>query len=119
MIRSGDIIDSIAPVYGSRTATPQGGSGGDLSRIDFTGAPLVTISGITGKYFDDACVGQLSFTTASGTTFGPFGTLKSVGARQPFALNAPAGFRINSFFGTTHAGGMLFIASIGGNVFPL
>jgi hypothetical protein len=102
VIHSGDIIDSIAPVYGSRTATPQGGSGGTLRRIDFTGDPIVTISGVTGKYFDDACTGQLTFTTAGGTTFGPFGTLTNVGARQPFALSVPAGFRINSFFGTTH-----------------
>jgi hypothetical protein len=119
VIHAGDIIDSIAPVYGTQTATAQGGGGGARYQIDFTGDPIVTISGVTGQYYDDACVGQLSFTTAGGTIHGPYGTLQGVGIRQPFALSVPAGFRINSFFGTLFTGGMVFIAAIGGNVLPM
>lgn len=114
VIRSGYVIDSIAPVYGTRTATRQGGSGGSPSQVDFAGDPIVAISGVTGVYFDSACLGRLTFTTASGRTLGPFGTLRDVDAQQPFDLRAPPECRINSFFGTATA----FIAALGGNVLP-
>jgi hypothetical protein len=116
------MVHSIASVYGTQTATPQGGSGGTRYPVDFLGEPVVTISGFTGVFFNVPCVGQISFTTASGTTHGPFGTLQNVFAPQPFALSAPEGCRINSFFGTTAThinSGMTFIASIGGNVVPM
>jgi hypothetical protein len=118
-IRSEDIINSFAPVYGDRTAKPVGTfGGGTLNQVDFLGEPIVTISGVTGTYLAPPCIGRLEFTTASNRTFGPYGTLQNVANQQPFRLSAPEGFRINSFFGTTERSGM-FIASIGGNVFPL
>ena len=121
VIRSGDIIDSIAPVYGARTATPHGGNGGTASQVDFTGDPVVALSGVTGNYFGATQVAQLSVTTAGGRILGPFGTLRNVGAPQPFDLRAPAGGKINSWFGTTvsHSGGGLYVAAIGGNVIPV
>jgi hypothetical protein len=121
VVRSGDISDSIAPVYGARTATPRGGSGGNLHQIDLAGDAIVAISGFTGTYFGATQVAQLSFTTARGRTFGPFGTFQNVSGKQPFDLRAPAGYRINSFFGTTftHMDGKTFIASIGGNVLAM
>ena len=120
VVSSGDIVDSIAPVYGSRTAPPQGGSRGTPRQVDFPGDPIVEISGVTGTYFGADHVGQLNFKTASGRMFG-FGLLDNMSAMRPFALRAPAGCRINSFFGTTftHTDGTAFIASIGGNVLPL
>jgi hypothetical protein len=121
VVRSGDIVDSIAPVYGSQAAPPEGGSGGTSSQVDFTGDSLVAISGVTGTYFGAVQVAQLTFRTAAGKNFGPFGSLRNVSSNQPFDLRAPAGFRISSFFGTTftHTGGTAFIASIGGNVVPI
>jgi hypothetical protein len=120
VIRSGDIIDAIAPVNGTRTATPHGGSGGTSQQIDFTGDPIVEISGITGTYFGATQVGQLALKTAGGRTVGPFGTLQNVSSKQPFDLLAPAGSKINSFFGATftHSGSKVYLASIGGNLLP-
>jgi hypothetical protein len=120
VIRSGDIVDSIAPVYGGQTAPAQGGSGGAPSQVDFTGDPIVAIAGVTATYFGATHVAQLTFTTASGRTLGPFGTLRNVGPPQPFDLRAPTGCRIESFFGKTytHSDGKAFIAALGGNVVP-
>lgn len=120
VVHSGEIVDSIAPVYGTRTAPPQGGSGGSPTQVDFPGDAIVAISGFTGKYLNATHVAQLTFTTAAGTTFGPFGTMRNVGPVQPIDLRAPEGCRINSFFGTTftHTDGKAYIASIGGNVLP-
>jgi hypothetical protein len=120
VVRSGDIVDSIAPVYGTQTAPPQGGTGGDPHQVSVTGDAIVAISGVTGTYFGATHVAQVTFTTAGGKVLGPFGTLRNVGATQPFELRAPAEYRINSFFGTTftHTDGRAFIASIGGNVLP-
>jgi hypothetical protein len=121
VIRSGDIVDSIAPVYGAQTAPAQGGSGGTSSQVDFTGDSIAAVAGVTGTYFGATHVGQLTVTTARGRTLGPFGTLRNVGVQQHFELRAPAGCRITSFFGTTftHTDGRAFIASLGGNVLPI
>jgi hypothetical protein len=121
VIRSGDIIDAVAPVYGTRTATPYGGDGGTQSQLDFTGDAIVALSGFTGSYFGATQVAQLSLTTAGGRTFGPYGTLRNVAAPQPFDLRAPTGGKINSLFGTTfaHSGSGPYVAAIGGNVVPV
>jgi len=121
VIRSGDIVDAVAPVYGTRTATQHGGGGGTPSQIDFTGDAIVALSGVTGSYFGATQVAQLSLTTASGRTFGPYGAARNVAAPQPFDLRAPAGGKINSLFGATftHSGGGLYVAAIGGNVVPV
>jgi hypothetical protein len=121
VIRSGDIIDAIAPVYGTRTAASQGGTGGTPDQVDITGDSLVAISGVTAVYFGATQVAQLTLTTAGGKTFGPFGTAQHASGQQSFDLRAPAGCRINSFLGATyrHTDGRTFIASIGGNVLPL
>jgi len=111
-----DFIGSIAPVYGTQIAPPHGVALGERVQVDFPPSdPIVTISGFTGTYVGTPCVSRLTFTTAGGESFGPYGTSM---AGQSFTLSAPAGFRINSFFGTTSEtwGG---ITAIGGNVLPL
>jgi hypothetical protein len=118
LVRSGDIIDAIQPIYGSNSAPLQGGSGGTSTTIDLTGDAIVSISGSTGIYFGMTQVAQLTFKTARGKTYGPFGTMRSVMNPHPFELAAPTGCSIRSFFGTTtvHTGGTTYIASLGGNV---
>lgn len=121
VVRSGDIIDAIQPIYGSNAAPIQGGPGGTPTSINLTGDAIVSITGSTGTYFGMTQVAQLTFKTAGGKTYGPFGTMRNVQNPQPFELVAPAGSAIGSFFGTTavHTGGTTYIASLGGNLRPL
>lgn len=118
VVRSGDIIDAIQPIYGSNAAPIQGGHGGVPTSIDLTDDAIVSITGSTGTYFGWAQIAQLTFHTARGKSYGPFGTMNNVQSPQPFELVAPAGSAIRSFFGTTvtHTDGTTFIASLGGNV---
>jgi hypothetical protein len=118
VVRSGDIIDAIQPLYGSNAAPIQGGHGGLPTSIDLTGDAIVAITGFTGTYFGKAQVSQLTFKTALGKSYGPFGTMNHVESPKPFELTAPAGSAIRSFLGTTvtHTDGTTFIASLGGNV---
>jgi hypothetical protein len=118
VVRSGDIIDAIQPSYGSNAAPIQGGPGGTPTSINLTDDAIVSITGSTGTYFGMKQVAQLTFNTARGRTYGPFGTMRNVQSPQPFELVAPTGSAIRSFFGTTvvHSGGTTYIASIGGNV---
>jgi hypothetical protein len=117
-VRSGDIIDAIQPLYGSNAAPIQGGPGGLPTTIDLTGDAIVSISGYTGVYFGMAQVAQLTFKTAKGKTYGPFGTMQNTQSLQPFELAAPAGCGIRAFFGTTvvHTNGTTYIASLGGTL---
>jgi hypothetical protein len=118
VMRSGDIIDAIQPIYGSNAAPIQGGPGGTAATIDLTDDAIVSMTGSTGTYFGMAQVAQITFHTARGKSYGPFGTMNNVWNPQPFTLAAPTGSAIRSFFGTTvvHSGGTTYIASIGGNV---
>ncbi|RYZ43620.1 MAG: hypothetical protein EOO71_02660 [Myxococcaceae bacterium] len=118
VVRSGDIIDAIQPVYGANAAPIQGGPGGLPSTVDLTDDAIVSMTGFTGTYFGLAQVAQLTFLTARGVTHGPYGTLRNVQNPQPFTLSAPTGSAIGSFFGTTvvHSGGTTYIASLGGNL---
>jgi Jacalin-like lectin domain len=118
VVRCGDIIDAIQPIYGSNAAPIQGGHGGTPTSINLTNDAIVSITGFTGTYFGLAQVSQLTFKTASGKTYGPFGTMNNVQSPKTFELVAPAGSAIRSFFGTTvtHTDGTTFVASLGGNV---
>jgi hypothetical protein len=118
LVRSGDIIDAIQPSYGSNVAPFQGGPGGTASTITLTDDAIVSITGYTGTYFGMQQVAQLTFKTARGKSYGPYGTMHNVQNAQPFTLTAPTGSAIRSFFGTTvvHSGGTTYIAGIGGNV---
>jgi len=121
VVRSGDIIDAIQPIYDTNSAPSEGGNGGTPNRIDLNGDRIVAITGYTGTYFGFTHVLQLSFRTASGKVHGPFGTMRNAENPQPFELVAPSGCAINSFFGATrtHTDGRTFVASIGGNGQPL
>ncbi|MDY7233108.1 hypothetical protein [Hyalangium rubrum] len=118
LVRSGDILDAIQPSYGSNVASMQGGPGGTPTTIDLTDDAIVKLTGFTGTYFGMMQVAQISFHTARGKTYGPFGTMRNVSNPQPFELAAPTGSAIRSFFGATvvHSGGTTYIAAIGGNV---
>jgi hypothetical protein len=118
VLRCGDIIDAIQPIYGSNAAPIQGGHGGTPTSINLTNDAIVSITGFTGTYFGMAQVSQLTFKTASGKTYGPYGTMNNVQSPKTFELVAPAGSAIRSFFGTTvtHTDGTTFVASLGGNV---
>ncbi|HEX5753091.1 MAG TPA: hypothetical protein VFZ09_43220 [Archangium sp.] len=118
LVRSGDIIDAIQASYGSNTAPFEGGPGGNPATIDLTDDAIVSLTGYTGTYFGMEQVAQITFHTARGKSYGPFGTMANVYNPQPYTLAAPAGSAIRSFFGTTvtHSDGSTFIASIGGNV---
>lgn len=122
VVRSGDIIDAIQPLYGSNSAPIQGGPGGTPSTINLnSGDAIVSMTGYTGTYFGMQQIAQVTFRTAQGQTYGPFGTMANVWNAQPFQLAAPSGSAIGSFFGTTvtHSGGTTFVASLGGNLRPL
>lgn len=118
LVRAGDIIDAIQPSYGAHAAPLQGGPGGTPNSINLTDDAIVSMTGFTGTYFGMQQVAQLTFHTARGRTYGPFGSLRNVQNPQPFELGVPAGCAVRSFFGTTvvHSGGTTYIASIGGNV---
>jgi hypothetical protein len=118
VVRSGDIIDAIQPIYGSNAAPSQGGHGGTPATIDLTGDAIVSMSGYTGTYFGMTQIAQVTFGTARGKSYGPYGTMHNVYNPQPFSLAAPKGSGIRSFFGTTvtHSGGTTYVASLGGNV---
>ncbi|MBE4748860.1 hypothetical protein G4177_11880 [Corallococcus sp. ZKHCc1 1396] len=121
VVRSGDIIDAIQPLYGANAAPIQGGPGGTPTSINLTDDAIVSMTGFTGTYFGLPQVAQLTFKTAQGRTYGPFGTMRNVQGSQPFTLTVPAGTSIRSFFGTTvtHSGGTTYIASLGVSVQPL
>lgn len=118
VVRSGDIIDAIQPIYGSNAAPSQGGHGGTPTTIDLTDDAIVSMSGYTGTYFGLTQISQITFKTARGKTHGPFGTMHNVYGAKSFELGVPAGSAIRSFFGTTvtHSGGTTYVASLGGNV---
>lgn len=118
VIRSGDVIDAIQPIYGANAAPSQGGARGTASTVQLGGDPIVAITGYTGSYFGKLQAVQLTFKSASGALHGPFGTMRNVENRQSFELVAPAGSTIRSFFGTTavHTDGTTYIAAIGGNL---
>lgn len=118
LVRSGDIIDGLQASYGSRSAPFEGGPGGSPNVIDLSGETIVAMSGYTGVYFGTTQVAQLTFRTASGKTFGPYGTMANVAQAQSFDVAAPQGGAIQSFFGTTitHTNGDIYVAGLGGNV---
>ncbi|MBN8465250.1 hypothetical protein JYJ95_01910 [Corallococcus exiguus] len=118
LVRSGDIIDAIQPSYGSNAAPYQGGPGGNAHTIDLTDDGIVSMTGYTGTYFGFTQIAQITFKTARGKTYGPYGTMANVSGAKPYSLVVPTGSAIRSFFGTTvvHSGGTKYIASLGGNV---
>ncbi|NRD43271.1 hypothetical protein [Corallococcus exiguus] len=118
LVRSGDIIDAIQPSYGSNAAPYQGGPGGNAHTIDLTDDGIVSMTGYTGTYFGMTQIAQVTFKTARGKTYGPYGTMANVSGPKPYSLVVPTGSAIRSFFGATvvHSGGTKYIASLGGNV---
>jgi len=118
LVRAGDILDAIAPTYGANTAPLAGGQGGVASTIDLVGDAITAISGYSGVYFGVEQIAQVTFHTAKGKTYGPYGTMNNVDQPTAFELHAPQGSAVQSFFGTTvqHTNGDVFVGALGGNV---
>ncbi|KAJ3679453.1 hypothetical protein LUZ60_017464 [Juncus effusus] len=90
VIKSGDIIDSIAFSYVDKatgntiTAGPWGGSGGSVNKINIDANDyLVTVNGTYGDYYGHTVIQTLTFIMHSGKQFGPFGTVQG---GTPFTL---------------------------------
>lgn len=109
-VRSGDVLDAIqATNTGAFEGNPvtytllqHGGNGGNAHAVPVpANDPIVAVSGFTGTWFGWQVVLQLSVTTRSGTTFGPFGTMANATSRTPFSYKAPPGQSIVAFRGAT------------------
>ena len=128
VVRAGEVVDAIQVsntgiVLGqsqSYQLLRHGGKGGtehvqDVSTTD----PIVTMSGFTGPWLGRNVVLQVQFTTRSGVTFGPYGSMNQATSKTPFSITAPAGQAIVAFNGTTAAvpeapgGASAVIASLG------
>lgn len=118
-IRSGNVLDAIQTSntglssYNKGTQPPgtetgnfslpqHGGTSGESKTINIPlNDPIVSISGYTGVWFGWNCVLQLTLTTKSGTTFGPFGNMSSASSQSPFKQNGQIGQSLVAFKGST------------------
>lgn len=124
-IRSGDVLDALQAVNTGTTSAntgagganlytllQHGGNGGDAQTLTIAASdPIVAISGFTGFWYGWPCVLQLTLTTRSGKTYGPFGSMSGSAAQTPFTQVAPAGQSVVAFSGTT-----LTVPLAGGNL---
>jgi hypothetical protein len=117
VVRSGNVLDAIQATNTGKFENPSttppvvkltysleqhGGNGGAASTVATTvDDPIVQISGYTGTWFGWNVVLQITLTTKSGKTFGPFGTMANATSKTPFNFTAPSGQSIVAFKGTT------------------
>ncbi len=112
VVRSGEVLDAIQatntgpvpglPVSQSYELLQHGGNGGIEQVLHISPTdPLVKVSGYTGTWFGWNVVVQIQFTTKSGATFGPYGTMSHVTAKTSFTATAPANQSILAFRGST------------------
>lgn len=117
MIRSGDVLDSIQTentgmgTYnqgtqktgtGVFTLLPHGGDSGEPLGVNIPlDDPIVSVSGFTGLWYDWECVLQLTLTSKSGITYGPFGTMAGSTTKKAFTQSAEEGLSVVAFKGTT------------------
>ena len=118
-IRSGDVLNAVQSV---NTGTGEYNTGTDPSNLSQgiftliqhggdsgTGAtiniplddPIVSISGYTGIWFGWQCVLQLSLTSKSGKTYGPYGSMASATSKNAFNQTGTAGQSVVAFKGST------------------
>jgi len=116
-VRSGEVLNAIQAVNtgngkyntgtqntgtGVFTLLQHGGDGGNSNTVNIPlDDPIVSISGYTGNWYGRDCVLQLSLTSKSGKTYGPFGTMGGASSKTPFNQTAPSGQSIVAFSGTT------------------
>ena len=128
VVRAGEVVDALQVTNTGIVLTQSqsyqlprhGGSGGTehVQNVSTTD-PIVTMSGFTGTWFGRNVVLQVQFTTRSGVTLGPYGSMNHATSRTPFNITAPAGQAIVAFNGATAvvpeapAGTPAVIASLG------
>lgn len=119
-VHYGNIIDGIATFYGStQTAfSTHGGSGGSSSiDIQFDpGDTLVGVSGFSGAWFGGNYILQLTFHTAHGKTYGPYGDMQFASTHIPFNLAANQNEHAIAFLGSVTSGNngqSQYLSSIG------
>lgn len=114
-IWSGGVIDALQASYNGAVLSKNGGPGGSASQVSFDVTdPLVVVSGTYGNYFGATQILQLKLQTASGKTYGPYG---STSGGTPFTINAGAN-QIGAFFGGSfmHSDGTEYISSLGATI---
>ena len=124
--RAGDIVDALQALNGPRAMPFHGGDGGGAwgFRLD-PGDFLVEVQGIYGNWYGNIFVSQLTFITARGRVYGPFGKNNGVQNPQALVLQAPAGRQIIAFTGSTgiaaEADGkaLTFLSSLGAVFAPM
>ncbi len=117
-IRSGDVLNAIQTVnigtgeyntgtdpnnlgVGIYTLLQHGGNGGDSQTIQVSAEdPIVEISGYKGVWYGWNCILQLTLTTKSGKTYGPFGNMNGATSKTEFS-QSQAGKSVVAFSGST------------------
>jgi len=97
------------------TLLQHGGNTGTVELIDIPALdPLVEVRGYAGARGGPECVVEISFTTRSGITYGPFGDTAGASNVLPFRQSAPAGEAIVAF-----SGGLVHSPLPGGSLKPV
>lgn len=118
--RSGDVVDALQALNGPAAMPFHGGDGGGAwgFRLD-PGDFLVEVRGFYGNWYGNIFVSQLTFITARGRVYGPFGKNNGVQNPQVIKIQAPPGRQIIAFTGSTGVAGgsdgstSTFLASLG------
>lgn len=116
-LRSGDVLNAIQTQNtgfgpyntgtqnnntGVFTLPQHGGNGGQEQQFELPqNDPIVAVSGYTGLWYGWHCVLQISFTSKSGTTYGPYGTMSGAATRIAFEQKAAPGQSLVAFNGTS------------------
>ena len=100
--RAGDIVDALQSLNGREAMPFHGGDGGGAwgFRIE-SGDYLAEVHGYFGNWYGHLFISQLSFVTAKGRVYGPFGKNNGVQGAQRINLVAPPGRQIIAFTGST------------------
>jgi hypothetical protein len=119
VIQSGDVLNAIQATstgtgqYNFGTQPPNtkvgvftllqhGGTSGGTQTIDIAADdPIVSISGYTGVWYGWNCVLQLTLTTQSGITHGPYGSMAGATSQTPFTQSGQGGQTVVAFKGST------------------
>ncbi|GEM_PF-5584611 len=124
--RAGDIIDALQVLNGPAAMPFHGGDGGSAwgFRLD-QGDFLVEVRGFYGNWYGNIFVSQLTFITARGRVYGPFGKNNGVQDPRVIEIQATPGRQIIAFTGSTGVAGeadgnaSTFLASLGAVFAPI
>ena len=124
--RAGDIVDALQALNGPAAMPFHGGDGGSAwgFRLD-PGDFLVGVRGAYGNWYGNIFISQLSFVTARGRVYGPFGNNNGVRDPHVIEIKAPPGRQIVAFTGSTGTAGeadgntSTFLSSLGAVFAPM